>query len=115
MYNYITKSIRNTRWAIRNDGGVQKTVSVRPGGVNPNDKTVMINPPGAYMGGLMKTFHRFLSKFSVGFIFRKVLVYSWIIVVDLHNIQKVRQCVLVLDLLSLNFKMIISVVMDASV
>ena len=24
---------------------------VRPGGVNPNDKTVMINPPGAYHNG----------------------------------------------------------------
>ena len=51
MYNYITKSIRNTRWAIRNDGGFQKTASVHPGGVNPNDKTVMINPPGVYMEG----------------------------------------------------------------
>ena len=58
MYNYITKSIRNTRWAIRNDGGFQKTASVCPGGVNPNDKTVTINcPPGRNGGGLMKTFH----------------------------------------------------------
>ena len=62
MYNYITKSIRNTRWAIRNDGGVSENGLGTPRGVNPNDKTVMINPPGAYMGGggLMKTFHRFL-------------------------------------------------------
>ena len=30
-----------------------------PGGVNPNDKTVMINPPGhTTTGGLMKTLHR---------------------------------------------------------
>ena len=26
-------------------GGFRKTASVHPGGVNPNDKTVMINPP----------------------------------------------------------------------
>ena len=41
-------------------GGFRKTASVRPGGANPNDKTVVINPPGAYLeGGLMKTFHRY--------------------------------------------------------
>ena len=32
-------------------GGFRKTASVRPGGVNPNDKTVMINPPGRTWGG----------------------------------------------------------------
>ena len=32
-------------------GGFQKTASVRPGGVNPNDKTVMINPPRGVHGG----------------------------------------------------------------
>ena len=32
-------------------GGFRKTASVCPRGVNPNDKTVMINPPGAYMEG----------------------------------------------------------------
>ena len=34
-----------------------------PRGVNPNDKTIMINPPGAYHnGGLMKTLHRKLHE-----------------------------------------------------
>ena len=57
MYNYITKSIRNTRWAIHNDGGVSENGLGTPwGGVNPNDKTVMINPPGAYMGGVNENF-----------------------------------------------------------
>ena len=33
-----------------------------PQGVNPNDKTVMINPPGrTTTGGLMKTLHRHLN------------------------------------------------------
>ena len=32
-------------------GGFRKTASVHPGGVNPNDKTVMINPPGRTWGG----------------------------------------------------------------
>ena len=59
MYNYITKSIRNTRWAIRNDGGVSENGLGMPRGVNHKDKTVMINPPrGVHGGGLMKTFHR---------------------------------------------------------
>ena len=59
MYNYIIKSIRNTRWAIRNDGGVSENSLSMARGVNPNDKTVMINPPrGVHGGGLMKTFHR---------------------------------------------------------
>ena len=42
-------------------GGFWKMASVCPGGVNPNNKTVMINsPPGRTWGGggLMKTFHR---------------------------------------------------------
>ena len=35
-----------------------------PGGVNPNDKTVMINPPGrTTTGGLMKTLHRLCRAF----------------------------------------------------
>ena len=53
------------RWAIRNDGGVSENSLGMPWGVNPNDKTVMINPPGAYIGGLMKTFHRLLSHHKV--------------------------------------------------
>ena len=33
---------------------------VRPGGANPNDKTVVINPLGhTTTGGLMKTLHRY--------------------------------------------------------
>ena len=39
------------RWAICNNGGVLENSLGMPGGVNPNDKTVMINPPGAYMEG----------------------------------------------------------------
>ena len=39
------------RWAIHNDGGVSENSLGTPRGVNPNDKTVMINPPGAYMEG----------------------------------------------------------------
>ena len=39
--------------------GFGKKASVRPGGANPNDKTVVINPPrGVPGGGLLKTFHR---------------------------------------------------------
>ena len=45
------------RWAIRNDGGVSENGLGMPRGVNPNDKTVMINPPGHTWRGLMKTFH----------------------------------------------------------
>ena len=56
MYDYITKSIRNTRWAIRNDGGVLENGLGMPRGVNPNDKTVMINPPEAYIGGVNENF-----------------------------------------------------------
>ena len=56
MYNYITKSIRNTRWAIRNDGGVSENGLGTPRGVNHKDKTVMINPPGAYMEGANENF-----------------------------------------------------------
>ena len=37
-------------------GGFRKTASVRPGGVNPNDKTVMINPPGRTWGGVNENF-----------------------------------------------------------
>ena len=34
-----------------------------PRGVNTNNKTVMINPPGrTTTGGLMKTLHRYLSE-----------------------------------------------------
>ena len=39
------------RWAIRNDGGLSENGLGMPWGVNPNDKTVMINPPRAYMEG----------------------------------------------------------------
>ena len=72
-------------------GGFLKTASVRPGGVNPNDKTVMINPPGAYMGGgggLMKTFHRLLKSmvlylisdlYFMGFVFCTDLLVSRVV------------------------------------
>ena len=56
MYNYITKSIRNTRWAIRNDGGVSENGLGTPGGVNPKDKTVMINPTGRTWRGVNENF-----------------------------------------------------------
>ena len=56
MYNYITKSIRNTRWAIHNDGGVLENGLGMPWGVNPNDKTVMINPPGRTWRGVNENF-----------------------------------------------------------
>ena len=42
-------------------GGFRKTASVRPGGGNPNDKTVMINPPGAYIGGVNENFSPVLT------------------------------------------------------
>ena len=45
-----------------NDRGANHNVGCcgMPRGVNPNDKTVMINPPGrTTTGGLMKTLHRF--------------------------------------------------------
>ena len=34
-------------------------LDVRPVGVNQNDKTVMINPPGAYRGRFSKPPHRY--------------------------------------------------------
>ena len=37
-------------------GGFQKTALVCPGGVNPNDKTVMINPPGHTWRGVNENF-----------------------------------------------------------
>ena len=56
---------KNYRWGVRhNDRGANHNAWLLwyapGGGVNPNDKTVMINPPGVYHngGGLMKTLHR---------------------------------------------------------
>ena len=40
------------RWAIRNDGGVSQNGLGMPQGANPNDKTVMINPPGRTWRGV---------------------------------------------------------------
>ena len=53
------------RWAIHNDGGVRKTASVCPGGVNPNDKTVMINPPGRTWRGVNENLSPALQSTSV--------------------------------------------------
>ena len=42
------------RGVRHNDGGANHNAQLlwyAPGGVNPNDKTVMINPPGAYHNG----------------------------------------------------------------
>ena len=50
----------NYRRGVRhNDRGANHNARLLWYGVNPNDKTVMINPPGAYHnGGLMKTLPR---------------------------------------------------------
>ena len=59
MYKYITKATEIDGGLSATRGGFRKTASVCPGGANPNDKTVVINPPpGVPRGGLMKTFHR---------------------------------------------------------
>ena len=57
-YKYITKAAEIDGGLSATRGGFRKTASVRPGGANPNDETVVINPPGVPRGGLMKTFHR---------------------------------------------------------
>ena len=36
--------------------GFEKRPRYAPGGVNHNDKTVVINPPGAYLGGVNENF-----------------------------------------------------------
>ena len=51
MYKYITKATEIDDGLSATRGGFRKTASVHPGGANPNDKTVVINPPGAYLEG----------------------------------------------------------------
>ena len=51
MYKYITNATEIDDGLLAMRGGFQKRASVCPGGANPNDKTVVINPPGAYLEG----------------------------------------------------------------
>ena len=51
MYKSITKATEIDGGLSATRGGFRKMASVCPGGVNPNDKTVVINPPGAYLEG----------------------------------------------------------------
>ena len=46
MYKYITKATEIDGGLLATRGGFRKMALVRPGGVNPNDKPVVINPPG---------------------------------------------------------------------
>ena len=62
------------RWAIRNNGGVSENGLGMPRGVNHNDKTVMINPPGRTWRGVNENFSPAkwrLSWLSVSFLFGK--------------------------------------------